>query len=379
MEKMINKWLVAGLINQETAEVLLKSVEEENAKKHRIRLNICIYTIAAILIGLGVFAFVSANDWILSLLMSLPVLQILIMLMLSISALYFGYNLAYEKNKFPRLGHSMIFLSTLLIGGTYALTGQNYHINANNSSLVFLWMLSILPIAYLFKNFAVNIVTIILYILGVIYYYMELGLDAGLTWTIFIPLLIGTTLYSVANISVVLEKFNNFSMSYKLTGLAPIFVTLLILTCSVESSYNQTSPYYIVPIVVLLVLNLIDFVINKNRTLLFKIETGYLIALLLSLLLIIVLPSVSVYGVMVLANLAIIAMISAGYYYGYKFEYNTIAQTNWFLIIYLTVNYCRWGWNMMDKAMFFILGGVCLLAIGMFLENRRKKVISKDN
>lgn len=379
MEKMINKWIVAGLINQETAEVLLKSVEEEKVKKHRIRLNICIYTIAAILIGIGVFAFVSANDWILSLLMSLPVLQILIMLMLSISALYFGYNLAYEKNKFPRLGHSMIFLSTLLIGGTYALTGQNYHINANNSSLVFLWMLSILPIAYLFKNFAVNIVTIILYILGVIYYYMELGLDAGLTWTIFIPLLIGTTLYSVANISVVLEKFNNFSMSYKLTGLAPIFVTLLILTCSVESSYNQTSPYYIVPIVVLLVLNLIDFVINKNRTLLFKIETGYLIALLLSLLLIIVLPSVSVYGVMVLANLAIIAMISAGYYYGYKFEYNTIAQTNWFLIIYLTVNYCRWGWNMMDKAMFFILGGVCLLAIGMFLENRRKKVISKDN
>ena len=379
MEKMINKWIVAGLINQETAEVLLKSVEEEKVKKHRIRLNICIYTIAAILIGIGVFAFVAANDWILSLLMSLPVLQILIMLMLSISALYFGYNLAYEKNKFPRLGHSMIFLSTLLIGGTYALTGQNYHINANNSSLVFLWMLSILPIAYLFKNFAVNIVTIILYILGVIYYYMELGLDAGLTWTIFIPLLIGTTLYSVANISVVLEKFNNFSMSYKLTGLAPIFVTLLILTCSVESSYNQTSPYYIVPIVVLLVLNLIDFVINKNRTLLFKIETGYLIAILLSLLLIIVLPSVSVYGVMVLANLAIIAMISAGYYYGYKFEYNTIAQTNWFLIIYLTVNYCRWGWDMMGKAMFFILGGVCLLAIGMFLENRRKKVISKDN
>lgn len=379
MEKMINKWLVAGLINQETAEVLLKSVEEENAKNHRIRLNICIYTIAAILIGIGVFAFVAANDWILSLLMSLPVLQILIMLMLSISALYFGYNLAYEKNKFPRLGHSMIFLSTLLIGGTYALTGQNYHINANNSSLVFLWMLSILPIAYLFKNFAVNIVTIILYILGVIYYYMELGLDSGLTWTIFIPLLIGTTLYSVANIPVVLEKFNNFSMSYKLTGLAPIFVTLLILTCSVASSYNQTSPYYIVPLIALLVLNLIDFVINKNRTLLFKIETGYLIALLLSLLLIIVMSSVSVSGVMVLANLAIIAMIFAGYYYGYKFEYNTIAQTNWFLIIYLTVNYCRWGWNMMDKAMFFILGGVCLLAIGMFLENRRKKVISKDN
>lgn len=380
MEKMINKWLNAGMITQETASVLLEDVKEEKAKQHRIRLNICIYTVAAVLIGTGIIAFIAANDWLLAILIALPVLQILLMLALTVSALFFGYKLAYEGSKFPKLGHSMIFLSTLLIGGTYALIGQNYHINANSSSLVFLWMLSILPVAYIFRNFVINIVTIILYILGTIFYYLELSLDAGLTWTIFIPFLLGTTLYSVGNISVIVEKFNKFSMSYKLTGLAPIFVTLLILTCSVERTYEQTSPYYIVPIVLLIGLNFINFAMNKNKNLLFKIETGYIISLLLSLLLIITLSTVSVPCVMILANLAIITMISAGYNYGYKFENNNmIALTNWFIIIYLTVNYCRWGWDMMDKVLFFILGGIGLLALGMFLENRRKKVMKKEN
>ena len=380
MEKMIHKWLNTGMITQETASVLLEDVKEEKAKQHRMRLNICIYTIAAILIGTGVIAFISANDWLLAILISLPVLQIAILTLLTVTSLFFGYKLAYEGNKFPKLGHSMIFLSTLLIGGTYALTGQNYHINANNSSLVFLWMVSILPVAYIFKNFAINVVTIILYILGIIFYYLELSLDTGLTWTIFIPFLIGTTLYSAGNIPVIVEKYNKFSMSYKLTGLAPIFVTLLILTCSAERTYEQTSPYYIVPIILLIGLNFINFAMNKNKNLLFKIETGYIMSLLLSLLLIITLSTVSVSCVMILANLAIITMISAGYNYGYKFENNNmIALTNWFIIIYLTVNYCRWGWDMMDKALFFILGGIGLLALGMFLENRRKKVTKKDN
>ena len=380
MEKMIYKWLNANMISQETAGVLLDDIKKEKARQHRIRLNICIYTVATVFIGLGVILFIAANDWLLKILTSLPVLQIAILTTLTVSSLFFGYKLAYEGNKFPKLGHSAIFLSTLLIGGTYALTGQNYHINANNSSLLFLWLLSILPVAYIFRNFATNVVAIILYILGTIFYYSELSLDVGLTWTIFIPFLLGTTLYSIGNIPIIVEKFNKFSISYKLTGLTPIFVTLLILACSVEETYEQTSPYYIIPIVLLIGLNFINYEMNKNRNLLFKIEIGYIISLLLSLLFIITLPSVSVLSVMILANLAIITMISVGYNYGYKFENNNIiALTNWFVIIYLTTNYCRWGWDMMDKALFFILGGIGLLALGMYLENRRKKLIKKED
>ena len=97
MEKMINKWLADGLINQELAEVLTQSVKEEKTKLHRTRLNICIYTVSAILIGIGIIAFISANDWLLALLTSLPILKILIMLVLTVSSLFLATSWCMRK------------------------------------------------------------------------------------------------------------------------------------------------------------------------------------------------------------------------------------------------------------------------------------------
>ena len=379
MEKMVNKWLANGTINPETAAILLEDIKNEKSKKHRIRINILIYTIAAIFIGIGVISFIAANDWLLKLFNQLTIMQIVCIATFTIASLFFGYKLAYENNKFPKLGHSLIFLSTILIGGTYALIGQIYNINANNSSLMFLWLISILPVAYIFKNFAINIVSIMLFILGIIFYYMDLGLDQNLTWTIYIPIILGTALYTFGNIQAVVEKYNKFSLSYKLTGLATIFVTLLILICSVEHSYQQISPYYIIPLAILIIGNYINYITAKGANNLLKIETIFITGLLLGLLIMIVLPEVSVPCVMFIANISIITMISAGYNYGYKFENSSIiGLTNWFLITYLTINYCRWGWNYMEKATFFILGGIGLLAIGMFLENKRKNLIKKE-
>jgi len=380
MEKLILKWLSAGIINQETADVMLKDVKEELSKRRQIRFNICIYTLAAVLIGFGVFSFISANDWLLELFKKLPIMKIAGLLLLSVCALFFGHKLAYEGKTFPKLGFSLIFLSTLLIGGTYALVGQTYNINAHNSSLMLLWLLSVLPVAYIYKKLAINILSIIIYVFFIIFYYMDLKLDFALTWTIFIPLLIGISLYSFGNISQVVEKYNKFSLSYKLSGLAPVFVTLLVLTCSVESSYELSSLFYIVPVVFLFIADILNFVAAKEKTFLFKFETAFLLSLLIVLFSLLTLPEIYSPAVTVIAHFAIISMILAGYNYGYKFEHNgIIVLTNSFLIIYLTVTYCRWGWDMLDKSLFFMIGGIGLLGLGIYLEKRRKQIIKKDN
>lgn len=379
MEKKIEKWLNEGLINKETALKMLVEIKQDKARSKKTKINITIYTIAVILIGLGVITFISANDWILRLLESSDFLKIFLMITVTIGSFWGGYKLAYEKNNFPKLGNALIFLSTLLIGGTYALIGQIYHVNANSSSLMFLWFISILPVAYLFKSRAINIVSIILMILGIIFFYAELSLDSALIWTIFIPVLCGLTLYSAGNVPVVLDKYNDFSLSYKIVGALPIFITLLILTCSVEHSYHITSPYYILPVVLLMILNFASFVINKKCNLLLKIETISIFVMLCMLLLLLILQSVSTGLVVFLANALIIAMITFGFNYGYKFENDRIiGVTNWMLIIYLIVNYCRWGWSYMDKSLFFILGGCVLLTLGLFLEKRRKEIMEKN-
>lgn len=379
MEKKISKWLNEGLINETIASIMLDEIKEDKEKTRRANINITIYTIAVILIGIGVITFIAANDWILKLLVSNKFLQIFLMLAVTLGSFIGGYQLAYEKKSFPRLGNALIFLSTLLIGGTYALVGQIYNINANSAPLFFIWLVSILPVAYLFKSRAVNILSIILFIIGIILFYADLSLDGGLIWTIYIPVICGLSLYSAGNIPVVLNKFNDFSFSYKIVGSLPVFVTLLVLTCSVEHSYHITSPYYIVPIISLIVFNVVNYMLQKKESTLFRIETLSIITLLCLLLLLLILTSVSTNLVVVLANIIIIAMIAFGFNYGYKFENERIINTaNRMLTIFLIVNYCRWGWNFMDKTLFFLLGGISLLALGLFLEKQKKEIIKKE-
>lgn len=379
MEKKINKWLNDGLIDNSVAQKMLAEIKEDKIKARNIKINVTIYTIAVILIGLGVITFISANDWILQLLNSSNLLKILLMSGTTLISFWGGYKLAYEKQNFPKLGNALIVLSSLLIGGTYGLIGQIYHINANSSSLMFLWLISILPAAYLFKDYAINIISIILMILGFIFFYAELALDTALIWTIFVPITLGIILYSFGNIPIVLNKYNNFSLSYKTVGAVPIFVTFLILTCSVEHSYHITSGYYIFPIVLLIIFNILNYILQKNTNTLLKIESTSIIIILSALLLLLILPAVKPGVVVFFANIFIIAMLFFGFNYGYKFEQEKIiGVVNWMLILYLLVNYCRWGWSFMNKTLFFILGGTCLLLLGLYLEKRKKEVIRKE-
>ena len=69
----------------------------------------------------------------------------------------------------------------------------------------------------------------------------------------------------------VLKKYNEFSLSYKIVGTLPIFITLLILTCSVEHSYQINSVYYIVPIILLMLINFFNSMKEVEINILLKI------------------------------------------------------------------------------------------------------------
>ena len=381
MEKKISKWVEKGLISKEQALKILEDIKTEKIKSHRNKMYITFYTIAAVLIGIGVISFVAANDWIIKLFMNAAAfIKILLMLLTTCLCFWGGYIIGYEKQNFPKLGKTLVFISTILIGATYALIGQEYNINANNSAFIFIWLISILPVGYIFKASAVNMLSIILYILGVTYFYSDIAIDEGLTWTVFIPFIIGISLYLFGNIPVVLEKYNNFSFSYKIVGLAPIFFTFMVLIFSVEKSYKLISPYYIAPVIFLIILSILNyFKTNNYKDNLLKIETMFMSSILIFILTIL-LVDIPQGIIMLLANIAIITIIYFGFHYGYEFERERIVVlTNWFLIIYLSLNYCRWGWNLLDKSLFFILGGIILLVILTVLEKKRKNIAKVNN
>jgi len=374
MEKRITRWLEKGLIDKQTALALLKEAKEEKAKNHKLKLNIAIYTTSIVLIGMGIISFSAAKDWILQLFNKFEILKIILMLILTSASLLGGYHLAYEKKNYPRLGNALVFLSTLLIGGTYALIGQTYNINANNSGLMFMWLISVVPLAYLYKSKAINFLSIVLYILGICFYFGDISSRMSIN-ALYVPLIVGTSLYTIGNIPFILNKFNKFSLNYKLIGLVPIFWIFLAATCADDTSIRCDEPVYFITLFMVLALNFVNFFINKfdkNGNLL-KIETGFIATVLLFLLMLISIPNFGGIFIMLLAHIFIITIITYGYNYGYKFkDAKIVGIVNWFLVIYLTLNYCRWSWNFMEKTLFFLIGGFALLSLGIFLERKQR-------
>jgi len=379
MEKKVEKWLSEGIIDKNTALKLLADIKADKEKTHKIRLNVTIYTVAMILLGLAVITFISANDWILQLLRSCNALKISLITAVTLASFWGGYKLSYENKSFPRLGNALILLSTLLIGGTFALIGQIYNVNANSASLMFIWLLSVVPVAYLFKNRAVNILSIILFILGVVFIYFEPSVMNEVV-LVFLPVFCGALLYSIGNIPVVLKKYNDFSLAYKCVGLIPIFITLLVFSCdgSLFSRLPANIEYYVIPAVLLIVWNLVNIVFaNKKKDELLLVESLFLVGVLV-LLSVAIVPHQDLF-VSIFAHIAIIAMIAAGFNYGYKFENGRIISlTNFILTIYLIVQYCIRLWSYLNTSLFFLIGGALFLSLGMFLEKRRKEVLKKE-
>ena len=108
MEKHLNNWLQRQLINEETYNILLKEVKEDAEKKRKIGITITVYIMGIILIGLGIASFIAANDWLIDFLNRNEIIKIILLSGLTISSLYFGYKLAYEKENYIKLGNALI-------------------------------------------------------------------------------------------------------------------------------------------------------------------------------------------------------------------------------------------------------------------------------
>ena len=380
MYKNVQKWLEKGIIDEHTADLINQDIKEEKEKNRRLRVNITLYTVASILIGIGVISFIAANDWILKLFKDIKLLKIFLMVILSTASLYGGYKLSEEGTTYKKLGTFLIMLSAFLIGGTYAVTGQTYNINSGGSVIYLLWFISILPLAYIYRNCVINGLSVILLIVFTILKYMEIGIDKGLTWTIFMPVFLGLLLYSLGNFPVIVKKYADFSLQYKVVGLGAVFITLLILTVSVETSYQITSPYYILPVCFVLVWGLFNYFYSEDKeNPLIITETIFTLFLSVLLLVLITANEVTPAVIMILSHFALISMIVFCFHYGYKEEKERIvALANQFLTIYIAVIYCRWGWNYMDKTAFFLIGGIVLLSTGIYLERKRRELKSNN-
>ncbi len=373
MEKHVKKWLKLGYIGEEQSKIILDDIKEEKNKNARLAMNITLYTIGAILTGIGVISFIAANDWILRLFYSRFV-KISASLIVTFACFFLGYYFSYIKTSLKRLGSVLIFLSTLLIGGVWALIGQIYNVHTDNNFVIFLlWLISILPVAFLFGKKSVNNLAIVLFIAS--YFSIPNIYDfAYLT-----PIVFGLVLYNFANIPVIQKNFIEFTPAYKSIATLVLYFATLVIFCAniLIDNYETITTPAIIALAVFLIFALINFVFNKKSDAM-RAETMILsgIAILYMILGINIL-NMEIAAIINTAglNIILVSIIFAMYHFGYKAQdTGLITGANYFTLIYISVLYFKISYHLLDKALFFFLGGVILLSLGIYLE-KQKRVI----
>lgn len=144
---------------QENFNAINVEQEKEDISKKTIRL---IATIAAVLVGAGIFSFIAAN-W---LEMGKPI-KITIILISMIIAYGAGWYLK-EKSKLQKTSEALILLGSIIYGAGIFLVAQMFNMRANWPDGFILWMIGTIAMAFAVESYSLFYLAIPLGIIAII-------------------------------------------------------------------------------------------------------------------------------------------------------------------------------------------------------------------
>ncbi len=302
-----------------------------------------ILIVGAALIGLGILSFIASN-W--KELTKLTKFSIII-------GLYLGVNIGSFKanEKYPKTSKSLLHLGNLIYGGGIFLTGQIFHYGGHFSTAFFLWGIGILPVAYLFKD---KITFIFAHILFLIYLNGSFDLYDTSYWIVMIiPML----------------YYINIHLKNSKTG--SFFNTIVLLNtilCYLDR-YNIDDFYVAwLFLIIGIGMNYIPFKVNKN---IFKLIGSIVLGISG---LILTIPEIwTDFGIF--GNGIPISITFGIIYFIYLLILTKKGKLTALVFICMTIlrYYFDTFYDFMPKSMFFIIGGLILLAFGHYFERLRNK------
>ena len=167
MDKDLQELIRENIIDQETAQRILKFYERKN-KKEPNRLVFIFGIIGAVLIGLGIILII-AHNWDEYTKFTKSALAFLPLVLGQISCFY---TFLKKKNSPVWTEASSVFLF-FSIGATISMIAQIYHIDGDLSKFILTWMILALPQIYILNSSS----TSLFFISGITFYASEIGYD----------------------------------------------------------------------------------------------------------------------------------------------------------------------------------------------------------
>lgn len=374
-QDLIRKWLDEGTINHAQAEKMRADLEEYKTE-HRSKKQITAFsTIGAILIGIGAILFVASNWEKIG-----DTVRILLLAGSTVGIHYTGYRLKYENQKYPRLGFALLFLSALLFGASLFLIAQIYNINANNSTLVLIWLLGVFPLIYGYRSTAVAGLCSLLFYLWIGLLYSERNDFNELINILDLYLMSGIALYFIGTLHELSEKAKHAAATFKFMGLQAVLLALFMHTFELgEYKVERIVPviYAFFGILFLAVLlprplreRLKDFQVDVSISAIALLMAGINLTTIYN--------PVSEKTYMILFNIIFLGFLILLLYAGYSTEDIGIINTAmfWFILL-IFARYFDFFWELLPRSLFFMLGGLVLLVISVLLERKRRELKSQ--
>lgn len=339
LENESTHWQDTGLITPEQKQAILKTYFP-HATLHFVNV---VLTIGATLIGLGIILSIASNwyQW-----HPFTRLALLAGGYLVINGVGFAL-----QNAYPRTGRSLIYIGVFVFGAAIFLLGEAFALPLTRTHGLLLWVLGVLPAALIFKD---SLLLIFAQLVTVVYI-LSRG-DHSLVWYVY-PLIIGfyyavryfkwsPAIIAVAHLNLVAAIFQ-VAASLNLKALLILFVYVML---GLFLYYAPLKKY-------------------RNIHQVFGITTLSISGLFLTI------PGVwsDMFVQMAMQKEVLSSMwalLLGGYLLWLTRKESMLSLV--FLCILIFRYYVDTAYNFMPRSLFFISCGLILLAMGWFIERKRR-------
>lgn len=384
---LINSWVSRGVITEDQAKVMRLDISESKKERSSVNIIVALSTIGAIALGLGVIMLVASNWQYIS---ALP--KVLFLTLGTIGIYGAGHYFVYESKSYIHVGRALMLLGVLLYCATIFLIAQIYHINAHNHWLILWCLLGILPVVYSTRDTLFGL-------LASVTFYFWLGFVSLRSFdfgeveqvVVAVPVLLlvsSMVLFYAGGFHFMVTDLKPVGRIYRLSALLVTGIVLLILTFegvsgSVEHVYlsDQTMQAFTQLTMTTVVVAAAGFLLggmyvikNPTHSGAIRYEAYVTLTILAASVLYLLMPRTTDIFTYIF-NALFIALTLAVLVVGYKREDMALVNRGiFFTCIYLIVRYFDLFWELFDRSLFFIAGGIILVAGGIVLENQRRNI-----
>lgn len=401
-DKIIQNWVEEKIVTAEQAVKMRASLSRTKSEKRSNNIILSLSSIGALFFGLGALFFMASN-WDL-----MPdFIKTTILFCATFGFYTGGYILKYQRANFPKVGYSLMFLSTILFGTSLMLLAQIYNVNANNHTLILIWIVAILPVVYGFRQKLVGYLASVLFYAWLLTYLIEVfdridasgSFDSAFIIFLIIIMSCSILLIKFAEVHGLSERFKDLGTPYRGLGLIAGLGTLFIMTFDIYpddryysrslaeverlSIFEQLPSEIKAPLLLILLVTIVSLSVSGTYHFLKTNSRSQLVANFLMFLMVIV-PVNGLFvtddwtGVSFLANVLFPTIVIFIIMLGYKRENSAYVNYGYLLLfIFLLTKYFSWFWDLFESFIFFSLAGLILLGGGVWLERNRRNINAK--